>query len=99
MSKTVGWMLGRIQEVELECTRLHDLHVREQARSKRYREALEAVDIYFKALNEQWNANDGRVVSELGVVINASADCHRLCDIAGMKVKQALYPDGATERK
>lgn len=54
------------------------------------REALESVDIYFKALCEQWAANDGRVVSESGVVINASVDIERLCDIAGQKVGEAL---------
>jgi len=61
-----------------------------ESENKEMREALEAVDIYFKALNEQWNAHDGRVVSESGVVLDASADCQRLCNVAGEKVQTVL---------
>lgn len=60
-------------------------------------DACRAVDIYFKALTEQWAANDGHVVSESGTVINASKDCERLCEIAAEKVAMVVArADGVT---
>lgn len=53
-------------------------------------EACKAVDIYFKALFEKWRANDGRVVSSEGVVVEGGQDVERLCNVAGMKIEQAL---------
>lgn len=63
------------------------------AEGDRYMEALKLVDIYFKALCEQWLANDGRVVSESGVVINASASVQTLCERAAEAVQSALHPE------
>lgn len=53
-------------------------------------EALDATDIYFKALCEQWAANDGRLVSEKGVLLEGSEDIKRLCDVAGEKVGEGM---------
>ena len=53
-------------------------------------EACKAVDIYFKALVAQWATNQGRVVSEVGTVISGSEEVARLCEIAGIKVKQVV---------
>jgi len=61
-----------------------------QAENKILREAVEATDIYFKALCEQWAANNGRVVSDSGTVINAGADVERLCEVAASKVGQIV---------
>lgn len=53
-------------------------------------EAAEAVEIYFKVLVEKWAANDGRLVSDNGVLIEGSEEVERLCEIAGQKVMSAL---------
>ena len=53
-------------------------------------EACKAVDIYFKALCEQWSANDGRLVSESGTVIEGGREVQRLCEIAGEKIGQVV---------
>lgn len=53
-------------------------------------QACSAVDIYFKALCEQWAAHDGRVVSESGIVLDASKSVERLCELAAQKVLEAL---------
>jgi hypothetical protein len=53
-------------------------------------DACKMVDIYFKALCEQWAANDGRVVSKRGTVINASKDVAELCEVAARKVSEAI---------
>lgn len=53
-------------------------------------EAAKTVDIYFKALCEQWAANDGRVVSESGVVIDASKGVQELCERAGEEISTSL---------
>lgn len=54
------------------------------------REALKAVDTYFKACANAWEANEGRVVSEKGAVIEGTEDIESLCNIAGNLVRGAL---------
>lgn len=85
--------LVKVRELNIDCNRWRDL-------AGKMAEAIKATDIYFKALCEQWAANDGRVVSESGVVIDAGANCERLCDEAGMKVGEALaFYEEATKEK
>ena len=57
-------------------------------------DACKAVDIYFKALQEQWTANDGNVISKSGTVIDASKDVQRLCEVAAQKVQAAIAKVG-----
>jgi len=60
------------------------------AHAEEMQEALQSVDIYFKSLCEQWAANEGRVVSESGTVIDACKEIQNLCEIAAEKVVKAL---------
>ncbi len=64
-----------------------------QAREKRLREAVIATHTYFMALTKQWVANDGRVVSESGAVLDGSDEVERLCNIAGEKVGRIMQEE------
>lgn len=52
--------------------------------------ALKSVDDYFKALRECWLNNQGKVVSESGIVVEGNDKIEILCDKAGCHVIEAL---------
>lgn len=54
--------------------------------------AAQTVDLYFKALCEQWAANDGRLVSETGIVLEGSTSINELCERAAMEISTSLAP-------
>lgn len=53
-------------------------------------EAVKAADCYFRALAQQWVANEGRVVSDVGTVIEGSEEVNRLCNDAAEKTMRVL---------
>lgn len=61
-----------------------------QARVEVLQKAVEATSEYFEACARQWAANDGRVVSEAGTIIEGSEEVERLCNRAGSLVVAAL---------
>lgn len=97
-----GWPAYRIKGQLLNCSIEPNESLREEVKAnaayivravnshEELLDACKAVDIYFKSLCEQWAANDGRVASESGTIINASADVERLCEIAAQKVSEAI---------
>lgn len=52
--------------------------------------AARAVDLYFAALAAQWGKNEGRVVSESGMVLVGSSEIETMCNIAANRIKQVL---------
>lgn len=77
LNDNVGW------HMEIDYCPLH-------AAAPELLEACQATDTYFKSLLAQWAANDGRVVSDKGTVIEASAFTSQLCDEAGIKIRNVL---------
>lgn len=81
---------ANVIDLEIMCGTLQSRVAELEKLADEMAEAVQATDIYFKALCEQWAANDGRVVSDVGIVIAGSAEIERLCEIAGQKTVEAF---------